>query len=147
MDKIKISCICKPAGGVVVKGSMEIYKGQNVLQSAKEWYEEQITNFAHPVSFEDCFVNIDGGAISRKTATFIDDVYVSSDSNLCIIPLPIEERKSVDVKRDIKLLISRWFSSLEDEGVNPWQDEDCVAMADKYQYTVQDYQEFLRTLS
>lgn len=147
MDKIKINCICKLAGGAVVSGSMVICKGQNVLQSAKEWYEEQIADFAHPVSFEDCFVSIDGGAVSLKTATFIDDVYVKNDSNLCIIPLPVEERKSADVKRDIKLLISRWFSALEDEGINPWQDEDCMTMADKYQYTVQDYQEFLRTLS
>lgn len=147
MDKIKISCICKPAGGVVVKGNMEICKGQNILQSAKEWYEGRIADFAHPVSFEDCFVHIDGGVVSRKTATFIDDVYVKNDSTLYVVPHPVEERKSADIKRDIKLLISRWFSALEDEGVNPWRDEDCVAMADKYQYTMQDYQDFLRTLS
>ena len=30
---------------------------------------------------------------------------------------------------------------------NPWRDEECVAMANKYQYTTQDYQDFLRTLS
>ena len=57
------------------------------------------------------------------------------------------ERKDANVKQDIKLLISYWFLALEDEGVDPWQNEDCVVMADKYQYTIQDYETFLRTLS
>lgn len=86
MDKIKISCICKPAGGVVVKGSMEICKGQNILQSVKEWYGKQITDLAHPVSFEDCFVHVDGAVVSQDASTFIDDVYVNGDSILYIIP-------------------------------------------------------------
>ncbi len=51
------------------------------------------------------------------------------------------------IEQDIKFLISRWFTSLEDEGVDPWQNDECVAMANKYQYTMQDYQDFLRTLS
>ena len=147
MKKIKLNCVCRPTTGVVRKGSMEICKGQNVLQSAKNWYEEQVVDLVNPVNFEDCFVHIDGGVVSRKAATFIDDIYVGDDSTLYVIPFSVEERKSADIKRDIKLLLSRWFLALEDEGVNPWRDEECVAMANKYQYTTQDYQDFLRTLS
>ena len=86
MDKIKINCICKLAGGAVISGSMEICKGQNVLQSAKNWYEEQVLDLVNPVNFEDCFVHIDGGVVSRKAATFIDDIYVGDDSTLYVVP-------------------------------------------------------------
>ena len=50
-------------------------------------------------------------------------------------------------EQDLKELFSWWFSALDDEGIDPWRDEECVAMANKYQYTTQDYQDFLRTLS
>lgn len=147
MDKIKIGCVCKPVAGIIRDGSLEICKGQNILQSAKDWYEEQIADLIHPVSFEDCFVNIDGGAVSNKSAAFVDDVYVNADSKLCIIPLPVAERKGADIERDIKFLISCWFSLLDDESIDPWRREECVAIANKYQYTPQDYEAFLRSLS
>ena len=35
-------------------------------------------------------------------------------------------------KKDIKLLIGKWFSALEDEGVNPWLDKECMEMANKH---------------
>lgn len=52
-----------------------------------------------------------------------------------------------DIMKDIHFLLSSWFVALEDEGINPWEQEECVAMANKYQYTTQEYQAFLRTLS
>lgn len=52
-----------------------------------------------------------------------------------------------DIMKDIHFLLSSWFVALEDEGVNPWEQEECVAMANRYQYTLQEYQAFLRTLS
>ena len=45
--------------------------------------------------------------------------------------------------KDIKLLIGRWFLALEDEGVYPWADEECVEMANKHHYTKEDYREYL----
>ena len=49
--------------------------------------------------------------------------------------------------RDIKLLIGRWFSALEDEGINPWINEECVEMANKYWYTEADYKKYLNTIA
>lgn len=49
-------------------------------------------------------------------------------------------------KKDIKLLISRWFSALEDEGVYPWALEECIEMANKYYYTEEDYKKYLSTV-
>ena len=48
--------------------------------------------------------------------------------------------------KDIKLLIGRWRSALEDEGVEPWMMEEYVSMANKYGYTEEDYEEYLNTI-
>ena len=48
-------------------------------------------------------------------------------------------------KKYIRLLIGRWFSALEDEGVNPWSDEECMKTANKYWYTEEDYRKYLRS--
>lgn len=69
------------------------------------------------------------------------------DMSVLLFGKSLDELKFEEIKNDIRVLISRWFAALEDEGVNPWRDEECVAMANKYQYTTQDYQDFLRTLS
>ena len=47
---------------------------------------------------------------------------------------------------DIKLLLGRWFSALEDEGVNPWSIKECVKMANKYWYTEEDYKKYVNTI-
>lgn len=49
-------------------------------------------------------------------------------------------------KKDIKLLIGKWFSALEDEGVNPWLDKECMEMANKHWYTDEDYKKYLNTI-
>lgn len=49
--------------------------------------------------------------------------------------------------KDIKLLIGRWFSALEDEGVNPWINKECMEMADKHWYTEEDYKKYLNTIA
>lgn len=48
--------------------------------------------------------------------------------------------------KDIKLLIGRWFCALEDEGVDPWTDEECITIAKKYWYTEEDYKQHLSTI-
>ena len=53
----------------------------------------------------------------------------------------------IDVKnKDIRLLISNWFSALEDEGTEPWAIEECIEMANKYCYTEEDYKKYLSTI-
>ena len=47
---------------------------------------------------------------------------------------------------DIKDLIGYWFSTLEDEGCEPCKTEKCVNIANKYEYTKEDYQNYLRTI-
>lgn len=48
--------------------------------------------------------------------------------------------------KDIKLLLGKWFSALEDEGADPWVEKDCMAMANKYWYTKEDYKKYLNTI-
>ena len=49
-------------------------------------------------------------------------------------------------RKDIKLLLGRWFSALEDEGVNPWMNEERMEIANKYWYTEEDYKKYLNTI-
>ena len=48
---------------------------------------------------------------------------------------------------DVKLLIGRWFSALEDEGADPWTNKECTKIANKYLYTEEDYKRYLNTIS
>lgn len=48
--------------------------------------------------------------------------------------------------KDIKLLLGKWFSALEDEDADPWVEKDCMAMANKYWYTKEDYKKYLSTI-
>ena len=48
--------------------------------------------------------------------------------------------------KDIKLLLGKWFSALEDEGVNPWMNEECMEIANKHWYTEEDYKKYLSTI-
>lgn len=48
--------------------------------------------------------------------------------------------------KDIKLLLGKWFSALEDEGADPWVEKDCMVMANKYWYTEEDYKKYLSTV-
>lgn len=54
---------------------------------------------------------------------------------------------SIEPNKDIYLLISKWFATLEDEGVDPWNNKDSVAMVYKYGYTKTYYQNYLNTLA
>lgn len=47
---------------------------------------------------------------------------------------------------DIYQLIGKWFCALEDEGVNPWMDEECIDVANKHYYTEIDYKKYLSTI-
>lgn len=51
-----------------------------------------------------------------------------------------------EVLKDIEFLIGSWFSALEDEGCDPWENKECVNMANKYEYTKEDYNNYLRTI-
>ena len=48
--------------------------------------------------------------------------------------------------KDINLLLGKWFSALEDEGVDPWTNKDCITMANKYWYTEEKYKKYLNTI-
>lgn len=48
--------------------------------------------------------------------------------------------------KDVNFLLGRWFSALEDEGIDPWTNEECMMMANKHYYTEADYKSYLRTL-
>lgn len=48
--------------------------------------------------------------------------------------------------KDIYQLIGKWFSALEDDGINPWMNEECINVANKHYYTETDYKSYLRTL-
>lgn len=51
-----------------------------------------------------------------------------------------------EMVKDIKKLIGYWFSALEDEGCEPLDDKECINMARKYGYTIEDYQKYLSTI-
>lgn len=54
----------------------------------------------------------------------------------------------VDKKnKDIKMLIGKWFAALEDEGVNPWLNKECMEIANKHWYTEDDYKKYLSTIA
>lgn len=48
--------------------------------------------------------------------------------------------------KDIKWFIGSWFCALEDEGVDPWKNKECIEMAKKYWYTEEDYNDYLNTI-
>ncbi len=58
---------------------------------------------------------------------------------------PEEISKDV-VEQDIKTLMFQWFMALEDEGVDPWEQQPCVIMAERYHYTKDDYDDYLSSL-
>lgn len=47
-----------------------------------------------------------------------------------------------ELLKDIEFLIGSWFSALEDEGCDPWENEECMSMANKYGYTKEDYKKY-----
>lgn len=51
-----------------------------------------------------------------------------------------------EIEEDINKLIGYWFSALEDEGCEPWKNEECINMARKYGYTMEDYKKYLSTI-
>ena len=48
--------------------------------------------------------------------------------------------------KDIKMLLGKWFSALENEGVDPWENKDCMTIANKHWYTEEDYKNYVNTL-
>lgn len=58
----------------------------------------------------------------------------------------IDDQPTVELEEDIKKLIGYWFSALEDEGCEPWKNEECINMARKYGYTSEDYKKYLSTI-
>lgn len=48
--------------------------------------------------------------------------------------------------KDIKLLLGKWFSALEDGGINPWANKECIEVANKHWYTEEDYKKYLNTI-
>ena len=68
-----------------------------------------------------------------------------SENSFTKEPLHIED-VVVCLNKDIKMLIGKLFSALEDEGINPWMNEGCMEIANKHRYTVEDYKKYLSTI-
>lgn len=49
--------------------------------------------------------------------------------------------------KDIYQLIGKLFSALEDEGINPWINEECMEIANKHWYTEENYKSYLNTIA
>ena len=48
--------------------------------------------------------------------------------------------------KDIYSLIGKWFCTLEDAGINPWENKECIEIANKNRYLASDYKKFLEVL-
>lgn len=48
--------------------------------------------------------------------------------------------------QDIELLLGNWFCAVEDSGIDPWKKEECVKIANKYNYTEDNYKQYLSTI-
>lgn len=55
-------------------------------------------------------------------------------------------KKQESQKNDIKFLFGCLFSTLEQYGYNPWEEDGCVNIANKYQYTKKDYRKFFNAI-
>lgn len=53
---------------------------------------------------------------------------------------------SVQMEKDIYLLLGYWFSNIESEGVDPWECAECIALANRYDFTKEAYKEFLKNI-
>lgn len=51
-----------------------------------------------------------------------------------------------ELEEDIKKLIGYWFSALEDEGCEPWENEESINIARKYGYTREDCEKYLSAI-
>ena len=49
--------------------------------------------------------------------------------------------------REIYQLIGKLFSALEDEGINPWTNKECMEIANKHWYTEENYKNYLNTIT
>ena len=56
------------------------------------------------------------------------------------------EEETEEMLKDIHILIGNWFLALEDECCDPWDISKCISIAKKYNYTMKDYKEFLKTI-
>lgn len=69
-------------------------------------------------------------------------IHLAEALNMAIDALKEQESQ----KNDIKFLIGCLFSSLENEGYNPWEEDGCINIANKYQYTKKDYRKFFNAI-
>ena len=51
-----------------------------------------------------------------------------------------------EILNDIKYLISNWIMVLDDDGTDPWRMVECINIMNKYNYTKDDYNKFLKTI-
>lgn len=69
--------------------------------------------------------------LRAKTGVLDDPFFLPDRSNMLV---------------DIYILLGYWFMSLEDEGGDPWGIAECVAFAERYGYTKEDYNKYLSTI-
>jgi hypothetical protein len=86
----------------------------------------------------------------------IDTIY--PDDVVCIVISKYQEDDHTEIlealnniinkqSEDIYQLIGMLFSSLEDEGVNPWTNKKCMEIANKHWYTEENYKKYLSTFA
>lgn len=116
----------------------------------------QITGFTktkveiHRLSPPDIFVTVDEIQDFGTDTIYSDDVvYIiyskyQEDSHTRTLKALNEIVDKND--KDIKTLIGKWFSALEDEGIDPWTNKECLEIANKHLYTEEDYKKYVSTL-
>ena len=116
----------------------------------------QITSFTktkveiHRLSPPDTFVTPDENQNLGTDTVYSDDVVyivISKHQEDSHIKTLMALNDIIDKQRkDIKMLIANWFCALEDEGCDPWINEKCIDMANKYHYTEEDYEKYLEQI-
>ena len=94
---------------------------------------------------------IDADLFKNNVKAWAENIRDFRSDNKCFfteenILKAIDDQPTVEVEEDVKKLIGYWFSALEDEGCESWENEECINMARKYGYTSEDYQKYLSTI-
>ena len=129
--------------------------GSSTVRKCK--FVGQITGFTktkveiHRLSPPDTFVTPDEIQDLCVDAVYPDDVvhiiiskYQEDDHTKMLEALNNTINKQ---SKDIYHLIGKLFSALEDEGINPWTNEECMEIANKHWYTEENYKNYLSTIA
>lgn len=125
--------------------------GSSTIRKCK--FIGQVTGFTNAKVKIRQFSNVDQFVTPEECKDY-GEVYVYPDDVVHIIISKYKEdnhtrtlkmlNELVDKQsKDIYQLIGKWFCTLEDVGINPWEDEECIEVANKHWYTESDYKKYL----